>query len=222
MAKAKAQKGGKDLLKGIKHYFQSTIKLEGEKVIYVDPFKIPGEPHDADIIFCTHPHFDHMSPGDIKKIMKPETMLVVPKRKAKKFKKFGLAYVIGVKPFEDLKVGGVMLKTVPAYNIGKMFHRKRKNWLGYIITVNDSRYYFAGDTDRIPEMADIETDVAFLPVGGKYTMNAEEAAEAANLIRPKVAVPIHFADIEGVGTRQDARTFVDNLDKEIEGVILKD
>lgn len=220
MAKKKSQAGVEDLLKGVKHYFQSTVKLEGKKSIYVDPFKVPDEPHDADLIFCTHSHFDHLSPGDIKKVMKPETVLVVPKRKARKFRKFELAEVIGVKPFEERQIDGIEFKTVPAYNINKIFHRKRKNWVGYIVKVNDVTYYFAGDTDRIPEMADIEADVVFLPVGGKFTMNAEEAAQAANLIKPRVAVPIHFADV--VGSRQDAQTFVDNLDKDITGIILKD
>ncbi len=207
------------MLRGVSHCCQSTVRIERERVIYVDPFRIDGNPADADIIFCTHEHFDHLSEKDIERIMKEDTILVVPKKAAKKFKKFPLAKVIGVSPFEEYNLEGISFKTVPAYNIKKWFHPKRKKWVGYIIQLDGAGYYFAGDTDHIPEMADIEADVAFLPVGGKYTMDALEAAEAANMMRPKVAIPIHFADV--VGTPEDAQTFVQNLNAPIEGVILK-
>jgi L-ascorbate metabolism protein UlaG (beta-lactamase superfamily) len=207
------------MLEGVRHCCQSTVIIEREKIVYVDPFKIEGNPADADVILCTHDHFDHLSVKDIERIMKETTVLVVPKKAAKKFKKFPVAEVIGVVPFEEHQLEGLAFKTVPAYNIKKFFHPKRKKWVGYILQIEGAAYYFAGDTDHIPEMADIETDVAFLPVGGKYTMDALEAAEAANTIGPKVAVPIHFADV--VGTPEDAQTFVQHLNDPIAGIILK-
>ncbi len=207
-----------ELLKGFTHLTHASIRFERDKVIYIDPFKIDGAPKDADIIFCTHDHFDHLSPGDIKKVMKPGAILVVPKKKAKKFKKYELSEVIGVEPFNEYEAQGIKFRTVPSYNLEKKFHKKKKNWVGYIIDVDEASYYFAGDTDYIPEMDEIEADVVFLPVGGTYTMNAEEAAKAANSIKPKVAVPIHFGTV--VGTREDAETFAKNLDQNIQSKIL--
>ena len=207
------------MLKGVSHCCQSTVRIERELVIYVDPFRIEGEPADADVVFCTHDHFDHLSEKDIQRIIKENTILVVPKKAVKKFKKLPVAQVLGVVPFEEHTLEGLSFKTVPAYNIKKWFHPKRKKWVGYIVYLDDATYYFAGDTDHIPEMADIDADVAFLPVGGKYTMDAVEAAEAANVIRPKLAVPIHFGDV--VGSPDDANTFIEKLDDPIEGIILK-
>lgn len=211
-----------ELLKGVTHPNHASIRLERDKVIYVDPYKIEGTPHDADIIFCTHDHSDHLSPGDIKNAMKPETILVVPQKKARKFKKFlkkgELHDVIGVAPLNEYEAYGIKFKTVPAYNLEKRFHKRKKNWVGYILNVDNAGYYFAGDTDYIPEMANIQADVVFLPVGGTYTMNALEAAQAANSIKPKIAIPIHFGSI--VGTQKDAETFMENLSEGIEAKIL--
>lgn len=211
-----------ELLNGITHLNHASIRLEREKVMYIDPFKIDGAPHDGDIIFCTHDHLDHLSPKDIKNLMKAETILVVPQKKARKFKKFikkgEIHDVIGVEPLHEYEAYGIKFKTVPAYNLEKTYHKRKKNWVGYILYVDDAVYYLAGDTDYIPEMNDIKADVAFLPVGGTYTMNAQEAAQAANSIKPKIAVPIHFGSI--VGTQKDAETFIENLAEGIESKIL--
>ncbi|MCU0288487.1 MAG: MBL fold metallo-hydrolase [Acidobacteria bacterium] len=211
-----------ELLKGITHLNHACIRITRDKVIYIDPFKITGTPHDADIIFCTHDHMDHLSPNDIKNIMKTETILVVPQKKVRKFKKYlkkaELHDVVGVEPLNEYEAYGIKFKTVPAYNLEKRFHKRRKNWVGYILDLDDTSYYFAGDTDYIPEMAQIKADVIFLPVGGTYTMNAQEAARAANCIKPKIAIPIHFGSI--VGTQKDAKTFIENLAEGIESKIL--
>lgn len=211
-----------ELLKGVTHPNHASIRLARDKIIYIDPYKIDGTPHDADIIFCTHDHLDHLSPGDIKNVMKAETILVVPQKKARKFKKFikkgALHDVIGVEPLNEYEAYGIKFKTVPAYNLEKRFHKRKKNWVGYILNVDSAEYYFAGDTDYIPEMDDIKADVVFLPVGGTYTMNAQEAAQAANSIKPKIAVPIHFGSI--VGTQKDAEVFIENLAEGIEAKIM--
>ncbi|MCP4146947.1 MAG: MBL fold metallo-hydrolase [bacterium] len=204
-----------ELLEGVTHLGHASIRIERDKVIYIDPFKIEGTPKDADIIFCSHDHFDHLSVSDIKRVRKEETVMVVPQKKAKKFKKFE---VIGVEPLNEYEALGIKFKTVPAYNPDKKFHKKKENWVGFIIELEGAVYYFAGDTDYIPEMDDVKADVVFLPVGGTYTMNAEEAANAANSIKPKVAVPIHFGSI--VGTRTDAESFIRKLEKGIQGRLL--
>jgi L-ascorbate metabolism protein UlaG (beta-lactamase superfamily) len=71
--------------------------------------------------------------------------------------------------------------------------------------VEGERIYYGGDTDLIPEMKDVKADIVILPVGGTYTMTAEEAARAADLIQPKTAIPIHYDDI--VGSAADAKKF---------------
>lgn len=211
----------KDLLNGVSHMKQSTLRIvAGSKVIYIDPYLIAGEPKDADIILISHTHSDHFSPADIKKVMKDgNTKIVIPATCKSDADKAGYKNIITVEPSKDYTVGGIAIKTVPAYNTNKTFHPQSNKWVGYILNINQTLYYFAGDTDVIPEMKDIDADVAFLPVGGTYTMNAKEAAQAANTIKPLVAVPIHFADV--VGTWKDADTFVSLLEKPIIGKIIK-
>ena len=209
------------LLKNVKHLKQSTIRIESDsKVIYVDPVWLDGAPKDADIVFVTHTHGDHFSMQDVKNVMKKDATLVITADGKDAAKKEGIAKIITVVPNKDYTAAGIKFKAVPAYNKDKPFHPKSNNWVGYIISINNANYYFAGDTDILPEMKSFKADVAFLPVGGTYTMNSQEAIEAANLIKPEVAVPIHFSDV--VGTADDAQAFVRGLDKNIKGVILKD
>lgn len=208
-----------DLLRGISHRKQSTVRIAADKVIYVDPFEISGAPKDADIIFVTHTHGDHFSIRDIKKLAKAATKFVITPDGKDGLIKEGYKDILTVAPSKDYVIDGLEFTTVPAYNTDKNFHKKGDNWVGYILTVNKTRYYFAGDTDVIPEMSGLRADVAFLPVGGTYTMTAAEAAKAANIIKPLVAVPIHFEDL--VGTKEDARTFISLLEKPVEGIILK-
>lgn len=211
----------KDLLVGVSHMTQSTIRMEGNgKVVYIDPISITGEPKDADIILISHNHGDHFSSSDINKAMKDDsTILVIPESCKADAENAGYKNIIAVEPSKDYTVDGIAIKAVPAYNTNKDFHPKDNNWVGYILNMNQTLYYFAGDTDVIPEMENFDTDVAFLPVGGTYTMDAKEAVQAANTIKPLIAVSIHFADI--VGTWEDGETFVNLLEKPIIGKILK-
>ncbi|HEX2947868.1 MAG TPA: MBL fold metallo-hydrolase [Clostridia bacterium] len=212
---------GTDLLKNVSHMKQSTIRMEANgKVMYFDPVWLDKAVGDADIIFVSHTHGDHFSIADIKKIMKKGATLVVPEDGADTAKKEGIAGVLSVKPNKAYVAGGISFRTVPAYSVDKPFHPKSSNWVGYIVTANKANYYFAGDTDLIPEMKSFKADVAFLPMGGTYTMNVQEAVQAAKLIKPAVAVPIHYGDI--VGTTDDAMNFIRGLDKGTNGILLKD
>jgi L-ascorbate metabolism protein UlaG (beta-lactamase superfamily) len=190
-----------ELTKHIHWLGHAAIRITGEKTIYIDPFEISkGEP--ADLILITHDHYDHLSPKDVAKIRTATTTVVVPSGCRGKLS--GKVEVISAgekKIFE-----GITVEAIPAYNIGKDFHPRAKGGVGYVVTANGIRIYQAGDTDRIPEMKSLRNiDVAILPVGGTYTMNPREAAEAAADIRPKVAIPIHYGTI--VGSIKDAETF---------------
>lgn len=209
-----------DYLKGISFLGNSSFRFQmDEKVIYFDPVGVKGEPQDADIIFITHSHNDHMSLADLKKVKKENTIVVATTDLTAWLRRMEMPEVVEVTPLNKYEVGGVQVETVPAYNIDKEFHKRDKDWVGYIVTINGVRYYMAGDTDLIPEMENIQADVVFLPVDGTFTMTAEKAAEAANMIKPKVAVPIHYGSV--AGSIKDAELFIEKLDKPIKGIILE-
>ncbi len=180
-----------------------SFRLKGEKVIYIDPWKLAADAEKADVILVTHDHHDHFSQEDISKISKAETVVVAPQSVATKL---GGKTLI-VKPGDKLSAAGVAIEVTPAYNPNKKFHPKSAGHVGYIVTLNGKRIYHTGDTDLIPEMAQIKADIALLPVSGTYVMTAKEAAEAANTIKPGLAIPMHYGDADVVGTRNDAEEF---------------
>lgn len=189
------------MIENIKWLGHSSVLIEKEgRRIYVDPWKLK-KCEKADLILITHPHYDHCSPEDIEKIRDENTIIVAPAEAAEKIK--GNKKIIN--PNEEIDLNWVKIKGTPSYNIAKNFHPKSENWLGYIIKFPDLSIYIAGDTDFIPEMKGLEVDIAILPVGGTYTMDAEEAAEAVNSMNVKIAIPIHYGDI--VGSRSDAEKF---------------
>lgn len=208
------------MLENIEVLCHSSIRINKEKVIYIDPFKINKNYNDADIIFITHDHYDHYSEENIDKVIKEDTTIVIPKDLLKKLLKKGINKnaIIVAEPNKEYETQGINFNTIPAYNINKKFHPKENNWLGYIITINNVKYFVAGDTDITDENRKVKCDVAFVPVGGTYTMDFKEAARLINEIKPKIAVPIHYGSI--VGTEQDARNFINLLNSEIKGVIL--
>lgn len=205
------------MLEEVKHLGHASIKIENIKIVYIDPFNIKNPKKDADLIFCTHSHYDHLSIKDIKLISKDSTKLIVPSEAIAAAKESKLN-IVEVEPNKSYTIDSVSFSTVPAYNIGKSFHPKSKNWVGYIIFLNNTTYYHSGDTDFIPEMKNIKADIIFLPVGGTYTMNWKEAAEAANTISCSYAIPIHFGDI--VGSKNDAQNFVNEIRLPRKGIIL--
>ncbi len=203
------------MLENIQVLCHSSIKINEGKVIYFDPFKINKQYNDADIIFITHDHYDHYSEEDIDKVIKPDTTIVIPEGMQVKLLKKGVknSNIITVEPEKTYVVEGLKFETIPAYNINKAFHPKDNGWVGYILEIDGIRYYIAGDTDITEENKRVKCDIAFVPVGGTYTMDFKEAAELVNEIKPKVAVPIHYGSI--VGTSEDAINFQKLLNPEI-------
>lgn len=208
------------MLENIEVLCHSSIRINREKIIYIDPFKIDKNYNDADIIFVTHDHYDHYSEEDIDKIKKENSVVVAPEDLLNKLleKGFTQDFIVTVKPNNSYEVKGIKFETIPAYNINKKFHPKENNWVGYIIELNSIRYYIAGDTDVNEDNKRVKCDVAFVPVGGTYTTTANEAANLINEIQPKVAVPTHYGSV--VGTNQDAIDFLDLLSPNIKGKIL--
>ena len=208
------------MLENIEVLYHSSIRINKEKTIYIDPFKIDRNYNDADIIFITHDHYDHYSEEDIDKVINENTVIVIPEELLTKVLKKGINKnaIITVKPNQKYMVQGIKFETVPAYNTNKTFHPKENGWVGYVIEINEIKYYIAGDTDITEENKKVKCDVAFVPVGGTYTMDFKEAAQLVNQIQPKVAVPIHYGSV--VGTKQDAEEFIKLLHTNIKGVIL--
>ena len=189
----------------------------GDLTLAIDPFKVERE-LKVDVILVTHAHFDHCSPEDIARMVKPTTTIVTEPESAEKVS--GICKDVRVvAPGDNLTVAGIPIEAVAAYNTNKNFHPKANNWLGFIVTIDGTRIYHAGDTDLIPEMDDLTVDVALLPVSGTYVMTADEAVEAAKKIMPKVAIPMHYDAI--VGTTDDARTFESALSGDMQIVILE-
>lgn len=204
------------MIENIEVLYHSSIRINKKKVIYIDPFKVNKNYNDADIIFVTHGHYDHYSEEDIEKVKKENTIIIVPE--GIKVKGFKEDYIIYVKPNKNYEVGNIQFTTIPSYNINKQFHPKENEWVGYSIKIDEVIYYIAGDTDITEENKKVKCDVAFVPVGGTYTMNYDEAAELVNTINPKIAVPTHYGSI--VGTKQDAEKFLKLLNSDIKGINL--
>ena len=208
------------MLENVEVLYHSSIKIKDNKIIYIDPFKIDKDYNDADIVFITHDHFDHYSEEDIDKVINENTTIIIPEELLTKILRKGINKnaVITVESNKEYMVQGIKFETIPAYNTNKTFHPKENDWVGYIITLDGIRYYIAGDTYITEENRKVKCDVAFVPVGGTYTMNYSEAAELVNIIKPKIAVPIHYGSV--VGTKQDATNFIKLLHSSIKGIIL--
>lgn len=191
---------------------QSSIRIEGSKILYFDPFQIQSVAHDADFIFITHEHYDHFEPESIAKLKKEDTRLVAPESMKKKvLSEAGIASenCMFYRPDETYEEQGLLIETVPAYNKLKPFHTKGKKWQGYIVTLDDIRYYVSGDTDVNEDIMKVQCDVAMLPIGGFYTMDWKQAAEYVAQIKPKAVIPTHYGSI--VGKESDGPAFQKEL-----------
>lgn len=209
-----------NILNGIEVFCHNSIKIKKDVTIYIDPYKIEKEYNDADYVFCTHEHYDHFSPEDIKKVIKENTIIItVPNTLAETIKlQPDRSKIILVVPNESYDLKNIKFETTVAYNSKKLFHQKSKEWVGYVITIKGERFYIAGDTDDLPELENIKCDVAFVPIGGMYTMNHNEAANLINEIHPKIAIPTHYGLI--IGSKEDAEKFEQEVIPEIKVEIL--
>ena len=215
------KKKEKNEMDGITLNYHASIKMEKEgKVIYFDPFKIDNTSNDADYIFITHSHYDHYSETDIKKVMKDSTKFIITSDLEGKVSNLGVnkENITVVYPNESYTVDEIKFDTIPAYNTNKTYHKKSYNWVGYNVNLGGIKYYVVGDSDVTDEFKDVKCDVIFVPVGGTYTMDEKEASGAINEIKPKYAIPVHYGE---TGSGDNAKHFIELLNEEIKGVVLK-
>ncbi|MCI9439309.1 MAG: MBL fold metallo-hydrolase [Lachnospiraceae bacterium] len=193
-------------------FTQNSIRItDRDRRIYIDPFQMREEPHDADYILITHDHYDHFSPEDIEKVAGSSTILIVPEKMQGKADAVAnlVCRIVTVKPGVYREIDGLEMETVSAYNRLKPFHPKNAEWVGYILRVDGRRIYIAGDTDATKEAKAVKCDIALVPVGGIYTMDAKTAAVLVNTIRPSVAIPVHYGNI--VGKPDQGKVFADHV-----------
>lgn len=181
---------------------QSSFRLAGK--IYTDPFNVKKDSPAAELILISHQHYDHCSQENISKIAGSGTVILCNPMTAKVLNAFK-GMIDEILPGDKRSVKGIDVLAVPAYNTKPNLHPKENNGLGFIVTVEGKKIYHAGDTDLIPEMSSFMCDIALLPVSGTYCMTAEEAARAAAVIKPGLAVPMHYGAT--VGTIEDAQKF---------------
>lgn len=196
----------------IKVFNQAAIKIESTKNIYFDPYQIKEEFHDADYIFITHDHYDHYDEESIKNIMKSETMIVVPECLKERVSKLTTNYFL-VSPNEKYNLVDLSFETTFSYNIDKPFHPKEKGYVGYKIKLEDKHLYIMGDTDYLEENLHMTCDICFIPIGGTYTMDVQEAAAYINELKPELAIPIHYGSI--VGDLSLSKQFIDLVNPDI-------
>ena len=180
---------------------------QGNKIYYVDPFDLKkSELEKADLIFITHAHYDHCSFEDVKKILKDDSVLIAPPDCLSMIDVQNQKQE--VEPNKSYEVKNFKFSTIPAYNDRpgrEEKHPRRNNWVGYIFELNEMKIYHAGDTDFIPEMSNLKSlnlDVAMLPMGGNFTMDVNEAIQAANTIAAKITIPMHYKRLLGEKSKE--------------------
>lgn len=194
-------------------FTQAAIKIDASNIVYFDPYQIQTDYNDADYIFITHDHYDHYQIESINKVANENTIIIMPE--CMKEEVNNISYeVMFVKPNNHYELNKISFDTILSYNISKTFHPKEKGYVGYNVKIDDKYLYVMGDTDVTEESKNIKTDVCFVPIGGKFTMDVDEAIDYINYVKPKIAIPIHYGSLIGDISLKDI--FKEKIDKNIE------
>lgn len=200
----------------LKDFIQSIVKWYGQfslefnvngKKLFIDPYNLPESYNEkANWVLISHDHFDHLSFDDLAKVATKDTPIYAAKKLANQVREKGYTNVTDIEPGQKFELDSILVETVPMYNIKKDFHPKDAKWTAFVLTIDGKRIYISCDTERIPEMKQINADITFMTLGQTYTMNSvEEAVEAVLDTGAKLAIPVHFGMYEG--TAEDAEKF---------------
>jgi L-ascorbate metabolism protein UlaG (beta-lactamase superfamily) len=210
---------------GFTWFKQAAYRWVGDGMtVYIDPLGLTDDAAVADVIFLTHAHDDHLSPADLERIQgEGKTKIFAPADVASKLS----GDVTAVAPGDSFDAAGIRAQAVPAYNVLEErldFHPKSKKWVGYVLELGGRTVYHAGDTDHAEELNSIKADIAFLPIGGTYTMTAPEAAGLAKAMRPGLAIPMHYGfafEGEMIGHRRDGEVFREECEPDVKVELLE-
>lgn len=189
----------------------SGFRIEsGTDRVYVDVFDgiLSGDEPAGDLVLSTHDHWDHFDPEAITALAAADATAVV--HEASDTAEVGVDDVRQVRAGESLAVDGIDVSTVPAHNLvrmrepGEPFHPQGEG-VGYVLEMDGTSVYHAGDTEPLDHMADVDVDVMLLPIGGAYVMSLDDAYWALHLVQPDVAVPMHYGHIDD--SKADASGF---------------
>lgn len=181
--------------------------------IYIDPLNITKNVM-AQYVFITHPHWDHFSINDINKIITKNTQIICPLSMKDEINNIFDNPITFVQPNQQYTIDGLKFSTIPSYNLDKQFHLKQYNWVGYVLDIKGVKVTITGDTDLTPELKKVKTDILLLPIGGTFTMDYKQAAQAVNIIKPKKVIPVHYGEV--VGNAKMAQKFKQLINKDIE------
>ncbi|MDP6348491.1 MAG: MBL fold metallo-hydrolase [Chloroflexota bacterium] len=211
---------------------EAGILLRGSRTIYVDPFRLEDyQVFAADIVLVTHGHEGHLSPADLERVCRADTMIVSNEEVVAKLAETNLPAADALPPRGTFRGRGVDVEAVAAYMLEQEAggangataaprpeipaHPFADDGLGFVVEMDGVRVYHAGDSGLIPEMRLIENiDIAVLPVAGWSVMSPDEAVTAVQALRPAVAVPVHYG--YSWGSAEDAYLFEGMADCRVE------
>ncbi|HVY01849.1 MAG TPA: MBL fold metallo-hydrolase [Candidatus Nanoarchaeia archaeon] len=191
------------------------ITTDKGKRIAIDPYEVSSNLGKVDILLITHSHYDHCSFPAIQSLAKPETIIIATADSQSKIAKLEKADMQIIESGDEFDFEDLKIEAVPAYNLEKPHHPKKEGGVGFVIKIGKQIIYHAGDTDNIPEMQKLtgysKHDNHFLillPVSGETVMDVEQAVEVADMLKPDLAVPMHYG-AGVVGNIEQAKKFVE-------------
>ncbi len=216
------------VLAGVVHFSDDDVRFRTSKgaVVMVDPVFLPETPSvkktgmvRADLILITHIHSDHFDPVVLRVYARgnPALVLAGPADVLKVARASGIAVPMReVAPGREYSLAGIRVRTLPAYFLGDPTHPRESGWVGYVLTIDGTTCYVTGDTEPLPEMANLRPDILF-PILMGCGGNLEQALEMVRLCQPRAVVPVHTGGADDV-----IRQFLARLPKGVQGAYYRD
>jgi len=190
------------MIENIQWLGHGSFVIQSDPLIYINPWRITRKVFHPDVILIGHEHHQHFSVPDIEKLRGEETKIIGNSAIVDQ-----LPETILLRQWNSISIGKASIKAVPAYSLNSSQHPLEAGGLGFIISLNFYDIYYAGDTQRIPEMSRIQPDIAILPIDGDGTLTVEEAAEVVHAMRPRWVIPSNWGYPTDGASLMDAQRF---------------